>query len=445
MSTPSHRRPAPAATSGDPSSGPTATLDELRHRPRGVVAVIGALSRRLQPVDAGAAPGASGPTRRSVVLGTAMAGTALVVDPVGYVLRPQSAYATVCGPAPQASQGWTVFCCTVNKGRNTCPPGSFAAGWWKAADSSWCCGGYRYIIDCNATCSCSCGSDHICGRGCWSCSCRRGPSSSCDQRRHCCNAFRYGQCNTQVRCSGGVVCRIASCIPPYTFEACDRTSLRDDRTSEHNAPCLQGCGPILRAYLDLGAETSFLGASLGPEAAVGDGRGRLVRYQGGTIYWTKATGARAVSAAALTAYAGSGGTGGPLGYPIAGSGALHADWAQRFEGGSIVSSQRTTPQAVWGEVFIVWKRLGFGAGALGPPSGPRTPRRDKGWVQAFRYGCVAKGPATPAAAVTRRVYLAWQQAGGLDGRYGYPRSDTGTLPDGSVEGVFQGGTIRLPA
>ena len=32
-------------------------------------------------------------------------------------------------------------------------PGSFTAGWWKAADSSWCGGGYRYIVDCNATCA----------------------------------------------------------------------------------------------------------------------------------------------------------------------------------------------------------------------------------------------------------------------------------------------------
>ena len=30
------------------------------------------------------------------------------------------------------TSGWTVFCCTINKGVNACPPGSFAAGWWKA-------------------------------------------------------------------------------------------------------------------------------------------------------------------------------------------------------------------------------------------------------------------------------------------------------------------------
>ncbi len=84
---------------------------------------------------------------------TAVVGSALAVDPKGYVLTPQTAATTVCGPAASCSAGYTVMCCTINKGVNGCPPGTFAAGWWKAADSSWCGGGYRYIVDCNASCS----------------------------------------------------------------------------------------------------------------------------------------------------------------------------------------------------------------------------------------------------------------------------------------------------
>ncbi|GAB95203.1 hypothetical protein KILIM_017_00480 [Kineosphaera limosa NBRC 100340] len=416
------------------------TLTQLRTRPRGLAGFVETLARRLygDPAEPG------GPTRRSVVLGAALAGTALTVDPKAYVLRPQSAYATVCGPATKAANGWTVFCCTVNKGSNTCPPGSFAAGWWKAADSSWCCGGYRYIIDCNARCTkCGCGRGHLCNSSCWSCKCGRGPSSSCDQRRHCCNAFRYGQCNTHVRCSGGVVCRIASCIPPYAFENCTRTSLRDDRTSQHNAPCLQGCGPLLRKFQALGAERSYLKSSLGPQKAVGDGRGQVVRYQGGAIYWTQATDAQALNAAALTAYLAAGGPAGPLGYPMADSGS-DPEWTQRFRGGSIVKGPRTTPQAIWGESFIVWKRLGYGQGILGHPSGPRTQRPDKGWAQAFRNGCVTWGPRTRPVGVAGFIYLEWMKEGGADGPWGYPVSDTEQLPDGSWRGVFEGGTLTFP-
>ena len=39
-----------------------------------------------------------------------------------------------------------------------------------------------------------------------------GSTATCDQRKLCCNAFRYGQCNTQVKCSGGVHCRVVSCV-----------------------------------------------------------------------------------------------------------------------------------------------------------------------------------------------------------------------------------------
>ena len=85
---------------------------------------------------------------------------ALVVDTVGFALRPQSAYASVCGPGSSCSSGWTVFCATINNGVNACPPGSIAAGWWKADGASLCGGRARYIVDCNATCSrcAGCGS-----------------------------------------------------------------------------------------------------------------------------------------------------------------------------------------------------------------------------------------------------------------------------------------------
>ena len=38
---------------------------------------------------------------------------------------PARAYGAVCGTC---SDGWTAFCCTINSGRNSCPPGSFVAG-----------------------------------------------------------------------------------------------------------------------------------------------------------------------------------------------------------------------------------------------------------------------------------------------------------------------------
>ena len=92
----------------------------------------------------------SGTSRRGFLGGAALVGAALAVNPWGYLVRPASAYETVCGTEPACADGYSVFCCTINGGSNTCPPNSFIGGWWKADNSSFCGGSARYYIDCNA-------------------------------------------------------------------------------------------------------------------------------------------------------------------------------------------------------------------------------------------------------------------------------------------------------
>ncbi|MGH8860565.1 MAG: twin-arginine translocation signal domain-containing protein [Jatrophihabitantaceae bacterium] len=166
------------------------------------------------------------PSRRGFLAAATVGGAALAVDPVGYLTKPQSAYASVCGPGARCNEGWSAMCCSINNGHNACPPGTFAGGWWKADRSSYCGGAARYYIDCNA----SRGSH-------WRCHCNTG---SCDQRRVACNIFRYGQCNTQIPGVTAVVCRQISCRPPWELypNACGRSSATDNATAEHNAPCL---------------------------------------------------------------------------------------------------------------------------------------------------------------------------------------------------------------
>ena len=103
-------------------SGPTAPPAGLAQRTTD--AVTGWLARRT--------------SRRGFLVRAGVVGSALAVDPTGYVLRPGTAYAAVCGPGASCSSGWTVFCATVNKGVNACPPGSIAAGWWKMDGASLC-------------------------------------------------------------------------------------------------------------------------------------------------------------------------------------------------------------------------------------------------------------------------------------------------------------------
>ena len=338
------------------------TLDDLttERGPGGLVGFVSSLSERLRPVK-----------RRDVLVGATVAAAALATKPKDYVLRPVAAYATICGPGNTASSGWTVFCCTVNKGVNACPPGSFAAGWWKAADSSWCGNGYRYIVDCNASCSkCTTGcSDGMCDSRCWSCSCGTGSSRTCDQRRVCCNAFRYGQCNTQVRCSGGVHCRVVSCVAPYSWASCTTTSLQDNRTSEHSAPCLPSWSALEQKYKAMGAQGSFLRASTSPRTSVGDGRGQYVVYQDGSIYWTSKTGARSVPNGVKTVWAGVGGPRGILGYPTSDqlTGRPSGGWIQTFEKGAITASSSTPIKTVYGDAWTQWSGTGRESRRAGVP------------------------------------------------------------------------------
>ncbi len=184
----------------------------------------------------------SGTSRRGFLGTAALVGAALAVNPWGYLVRPASAYETVCGSEAGCADGYSVFCCTINNGSNTCPPNSFIGGWWKADNSSFCGGSARYYIDCNAY-----------RNGAWQCRCAEG---TCDQRRVACNQFRYGQCSLDVPASntGPVVCRMVSCTPPWQQfgGTCTSSSATDNRTATHSAPCI---GQLPIGSLDLLAAT----------------------------------------------------------------------------------------------------------------------------------------------------------------------------------------------
>ena len=71
---------------------------------------------------------------------------------------------------------------------------------------------------------------------------RRAPAAaraaSCDDRRTCCNQFRYGQCHQEIACYGPVVCRVATCTPPWQYDPpAPRPAPPTTRTVNHGAPC----------------------------------------------------------------------------------------------------------------------------------------------------------------------------------------------------------------
>jgi hypothetical protein len=174
-------------------------------------------------------------SRRTMLVRIAVAGSALCVAPLRYLLYPGAALAQIspgdCSGG-ECTDGFTAFCCQINRGLNSCPTGTFPGGWWMCTDytGGLLCApeGVRYYVDCNALP----GSEFPGG-----CRCANG---SCDYQRVACNVFRYGQCNTQVGGVTAVVCRTVVCENPGSIPGlnCGYSVAVDDSVCGQDTPCL---------------------------------------------------------------------------------------------------------------------------------------------------------------------------------------------------------------
>ena len=387
-------------------------------------------------------------SRRGFLVKAGVLGSAMAVDPVGYVLKPGTAYAAVCGPGSTCTSGWTVFCATINNGVNACPPGTIAAGWWKADGASLCGGKARYIIDCNATCAkCTTPGARagICSSSCWNCSCTCGPSSSCDQRKVCCNAFRYGQCNTQVRQVGGVACRVVSCTPPWRFENCSTSPATDNRTVNHNSDRLpQAWTPITARYTAIGENGSALGATVDAEAAVRGGRAQ--RYQSGRISWSQGTGAWETVGAIASRYVALGAEASALGFPTRAPQQLPGGGrASRFQQGRISWSAATGAWETLAHITLRYEREGAETGALGYPTAGEARTADgTGRLSRFQHGVIVWHPSLGAFVVRDAILREWNARGADRSPLGLPVGDARVTRRVAVKGAASGEELTQP-
>jgi uncharacterized protein with LGFP repeats len=425
-------RADPSAPVAELDAGPTEASDALDrepgiHRDPAAVDPLGTatFAQRLVHRVSGALSG-RGTTRRSFLTKTAVIGSALAVNPFDFLLKPGTAYGYVCGTC---SDGWTAFCCTINNGANSCPPGSFVAGWWKADNAAYCCGAARYIIDCNASCPTQC-----------RCRCAGG---ACDGRRTCCNQFRYGQCHQEISCYGPVVCRVATCTPPWQYDpSCTTSSATDNRTRDHGAPCLStDCagGAIAAKYAALGGTAGFLGPVTVPEKASADGRGRYAKYTGGNIYWTARTGAHEVHGALLKEFERLGTP--RIGYPTTDTlippGTATTGPSQNFEKGRIYDRGAKGVFAVLDPMLAKYRAF---QGYLGLPTSAAAGTGVRGGtVQTFDFGRIF-GVNGNVAEVHGAVNTHHQALGGVAGQLGYPLTDLNPIDDGRGKSQwFEGG------
>ncbi len=226
-------------------------------------------------------------SRRSLINRSAFVGSAVAVGSgLDLALRPGTAYGSICecgnagcGCGSTCCSGFSEFCCAVS-GANFCPENTVMGGWWVADNSSYC-GGPRYYMDCNATCSCDSGCSGgfpFCDTGCDGTACGCGPLG-CDSYLTGCLQFRYGQCNQDVACMGRIVCRVVACVPPWTVDpSCTTAVAVDNSTAEQNEPCWTTAPP---APLCTSPATNCQVAGMVPSA---DGGGYAVLTAFGRLF-----------------------------------------------------------------------------------------------------------------------------------------------------------------
>jgi hypothetical protein len=386
-------------------------------------------------------------SRRGFLARAGLVGSALVLDPWGYLLKPGTAYAAICGPGSGCNSGWSVFCATINNGVNACPPGSVAGGWWKSDRASLCGGGPRYIIDCNGTCT-RCGSPSgsgICSHACQSCRCTCGPSSQCDQRRSCCTQFRYGQCNAHIAQVGAVQCRTVSCSPPYEWANCSTAPATDNRTRDHSSPSLpRAWTPITAFYHSLGDQGSVLGATVHGEIAKRHGTAQ--NYQHGRISWSRSTGAQPTEGAIAQRFIALKAEDGPLGFPIAPP--LHVGngrgRASRFQHGRISWHAAVGAHFLLQQVAAAYVARGAEGGSLGFPIGDEHPAPRQGAAADFQHGRISYRPGIGAHALHAEIAAKFRAVGAEKSPLGYPTADQAAVRDGDGQfAVFEHGRISF--
>ncbi|MGR7023833.1 reprolysin-like metallopeptidase [Geodermatophilus sp. URMC 62] len=204
-------------------------------------------------------------------------------------------------------------------------------------------------------------------------------------------------------------------------------------------------GAIRSRWGSLGWEDGYLGYPVAaPVCGLRDG-GCLQDFQGASVYWSPRSGAQPVNGGIRARWNSLGGQNSWLGYPVAGEvcGLRDGGCLQDFQGGSFYWSPATGAQPVNGAIRARWGQLGWENGFLGYPTGGAVcGLLNGGCYQEFRGGAILWSPATGAQPVNGAIRARWGQLGWENGHLGYPTGPANCLlRDGGCRQDFQGGTI----
>ncbi|MCW2508529.1 MAG: hypothetical protein JWP68_1677, partial [Modestobacter sp.] len=163
---------------------------------------------------------------------------------------------------------------------------------------------------------------------------------------------------------------------------------------------------------------------------------------GGAVYWSSATGAHPLNADMQTGWARLGRETGVLGYPTTDitCGLTAGGCAQWYQGGTQYWSPATGTHFVRGVIRNTWAAAGWEGGYLGyPTTDELCGLRNGGCHTQFQGGSIYWSPSTGAQAVAGAIRDAWAAQGWESGSWGYP-TGYAQQSGSTVTQRFQGGT-----
>lgn len=156
--------------------------------------------------------------------------------------------------------------------------------------------------------------------------------------------------------------------------------------------------------------------------------GRFATYEKGAIYWSPLTGAQAISIEMLAKFAEYGFEAGFLGFPINTVHEIAGGRAQAFQGGSIYYSEATGAHTIGGQIGSKWAANNWQLGYMGFPETDEILLPDKvGKLQKFQGCHVYHSPTTGTFAIQGIIWDRFTKESYERG-IGYAISDETPMP-----------------
>lgn len=189
-------------------------------------------------------------------------------------------------------------------------------------------------------------------------------------------------------------------------------------------------GAIYDKYTDFvggknGKFQYFLGAPTSDEFRTPNKNGAGQHFEGGSIYWSPATGAHEVHGAIKDKWASLGWENSFLGFPTTDETTTPDGFGRFnfFEGGAIYYHPNLGTYAVPKMIAEVWKKEGWEKGKLGYPVSDEIIKNNNS-VQYFEFGAAISTKASPYKVIYNSfranygLYTKWRATGGIDSYLG---------------------------